>query len=289
MCYRPAMTREEGAGIGQSVLATICFSTGAVLVRWAAALPAVEITSLRLLLGAGLVAAAARLTGQPGVFTPRSLGRLVPIGIVCALHFLSFIAALSFTSVSHALTLTYTAPLLIAGLSRVTLGEPLPPRTIPGTVITLTGIAILAGFEPQFTARMLVGDSLALGAAVTFALYSILGRRERGHLPLLTYAAGVYLLAGLVTAPFAFAFHGSAHPWPALAAVGAMALVPSALGHTLYNGALRRLHPSIPNLIATQEVTLGIVLAWLLLGEVPGWNALAGAGLTLSGIALVLR
>ena len=78
-------------------------------------------------------------------------------------------------------------------------------------------------------------------------------------------------------------------PLGALAAVGAMALVPSAIGHTLYNAAIRRLHPSIPNLIATQEVTLGILLAWMLLGEPLTWNAATGAALTLFGIALVLR
>jgi drug/metabolite transporter (DMT)-like permease len=48
------------------------------------------------------------------------------------------------------------------------------------------------------------------------------------------------------------------------------------------------LHPSIPNLIATQEVTLGILLAWLLLGEPITWNVAAGALLTLLGVGLVL-
>ena len=74
-----------------------------------------------------------------------------------------------------------------------------------------------------------------------------------------------------------------------VAALTSLALFPLALGHTLYNASIRRLHPSLPNLIATQEVTLAILLAWLLLGEVPSWNALLGAALTLAGVALVLR
>jgi drug/metabolite transporter (DMT)-like permease len=67
-----------------------------------------------------------------------------------------------------------------------------------------------------------------------------------------------------------------------------MALFPSALGHTLYNAALRHLHPSIPNLIASQEVTGGILLAWVLLGETPTVNVVAGASMTLIAVALVL-
>ncbi len=76
-------------------------------------------------------------------------------------------------------------------------------------------------------------------------------------------------------------------PVRALPAVVALALFPLALGHTLYMAALRRLHSSILNLIATQEVTGGILLAWLLLGETPR-NALAGAAIRLLGVGLVL-
>ena len=283
------MTREESIGVVQAVAATLCFSVGALLVRWAAALSPIEVTSLRLLLGAAFVGLAARAVGDRLALSAAEWMRLAPIGIVAALHFLSFIASLYFTTVAHALTLTYTAPLLIAAFSRLTLGEPLPRRTLPGALAALAGVAVLAGFEPRLDRRMLLGDGLALIAAATFAAYSLLGRRERARLPLLTYAAGVYLVAGVVTAPFASGIVRSDIPGQAIAAVCAMALIPSAVGHTLYNAAIRRLHPSIPNLIATQEVSLGILLAWLVLGELPGWNAVVGAALTLLGVGLVLR
>ena len=282
------MRRDELTGVAQAAAATACFSTGAILVRWAGELSPVEVTSLRMLLGAGFVGLAAWAAREPLRIPASEWVRLIPIGVVAALHFLCFIASLSFTSVAHALTLTYTAPLFIAALSRLVLKEPLPRRTLPGSLVTLTGVAVLAGFEPHLDRGMLWGDALAVAAAACYALYSLLGRRERARLPLLTYAGGVYLVAGLVTSPFAAAFASSTHPARALAAVCAMALVPSALGHTLYNAAIRRLHPSIPNLIATQEVTLGILLAWLLLGEPITWNVASGAVLTLLGVGLVL-
>jgi drug/metabolite transporter (DMT)-like permease len=283
------MIHDEWAGVAQAVAATLCFSTGAVLVRWAGDLSPAEVTSLRLLLAAVFVGAAAWAAGERLRLTAAEWARLAPIGLVAAMHFLSFIASLYFTTVAHALTLTYTAPLFIAALSRLVLKEPLPRRALPGALVALTGVAILAGFETRLDRRMLMGDALAIVAAVTFALYSLLGRRERGRLPLLTYAAGVYLVAGLVTSPFATSLVRPALPGRALAAVCAMALVPSALGHTFYNAAIRRLHPSLPNLIATQEVTLGILLAWFLVGEPLPWNAIAGAALTLLGVGLVLR
>ena len=283
------MVHDEWIGVAQSVAATVCFSTGAVLVRWAGDLSPAEVTSLRLLLAALLVGGAARLNGERLALSAAEWARLVPIGVTAALHFLAFVASLYFTTVAHALTLTYTAPLFIAALSRLVPKESLPRRALPGAMVALIGVAVLAGFEPRLDRRMLVGDVLAVGAAVTFAVYSLLGRRERARLPLLTYAAGVYLIAGLATSPFATGLLRTGAPLGALAAVCAMALVPSGLGHTLYNAALRRLHPSIPNLIATQEVTSGILLAWILLGEPITWNAAAGAALALIGVAFVLR
>src|SRR5574341_187302 len=282
------MTREERIDILQAVGAAGLFSTGSILVRCAQDLSPVEVTSLRMLLGGTLVAAAARATGKRLGLSTAEIGRLVPIGLVAALHCLSFIASLYFTSVAHSLTLVYTAPLFIAALSRAVLHEPLPRRALLGMTLGLLGVAVLAGFQARLTAGMVLGDLLALGSAVTFALYSLFGRRERARLPLLTYASWVYLTAGVATAPFALEVLARPVSRRALAAVLAMALFPHALGHTLYNGAVRRLHPSLVNLITTQEVTAGIVLAWLLLQETPTWNALAGAALTLAGVALVL-
>lgn len=283
------MTREARIGVIQAVAAAGFFSTGAILVRWAQDLTPVEVTSLRLLLGGLLVGAAARASGERVKLSGTEFRRLVPIGLIADAHFLTFIGSLYFTTVAHCLTLTYTAPLFIAALSRACLRERLPRRALVGISVGLTGVAVLAGFEPHLTPRMLTGDLLALAAGLAFAIYSLLGRRERARLPLLTYASWVYLTAGVATAPFLVGLLWRPVSASAMGAVFAMALLPSALGHTLYNAALRRLHPSIPNLIATQEVTGGILLAWLLLREVPTWNALAGAAITLIGVGLVLR
>jgi drug/metabolite transporter (DMT)-like permease len=283
------MTRAGWIGVGQALAAAGLFSTGAILVRFAQALRPIEVTSLRMLLGGAILAGAAWGTGSRLRLSGAELRRVLLVGLVAATHFLSFIASLYFTTVAHCLTLTHTAPLFVAALSWSLLKEPLPRRALAGIGIGACGVAVLAGFEPRLSTSMALGDLLAVGAALAFALYSLLGRRERSGLPLLTYAASVYLAAGLMTAPLALGWLARPVAWTALAAVVALALFPLALGHTLYNAALRRLHPSIPQLIATQEVLGGTLLAWLLLGEVPPWNAVAGAALTVLGVSLVLR
>jgi drug/metabolite transporter (DMT)-like permease len=282
--------REAGAkGIGLAAAAAATFSTAPVVIRFAFDLSPLEVTCYRLLLGGLAVGALARHVGQPIHLGPAELARLLPIGAVTAVHFLGFIAAFKYTTIAHALTITYLAPTLTAVLAWKVLGEPMPLRRWGGVALTLVGVGVLTGFEPEVTPRMLAGDAMALISALAYGIYSILGRRERDRLPLFTYAAWIYFLAGLIVLPFALAAGTHRFTPVAAAATVYLGLVPMAGGHTLYNAALRRMHPAVVNVIASQEVTGGILLAWLILGEIPAPHVIAGAGLTLLGVALVVR
>lgn len=279
---------EELKGAGLAVAATACFSTGAVLVRFAQDLSPFEVTAFRLLLGAAFVGAAAGTRRVPLPLAKPLRLSVLGVGLVAGLHFLTFITSLYYTSIAHALTLTYTAPAMLAVASWIFLGERLRPRQVLGVLTTVTGIALLAGFEPTLTPRMLGGDLLALGAAASFAAYSFLGRHLRAALPLLRYVFWLYLIAGLATLPLAAATLTAPYRFGSLLAVALLALLPLAFGHTLYNAAIRRLSPTLVSLIASQEVTGGILLGWLLLGEAGTPTTFAGVAVTLAGILLVL-
>jgi drug/metabolite transporter (DMT)-like permease len=67
-----------------------------------------------------------------------------------------------------------------------------------------------------------------------------------------------------------------------------MGILPLGFGHTLYNAALRRVHASYANVIATQEVTGGVIFGALLLGEIPGINEISGVVVALIGILVVI-
>jgi drug/metabolite transporter (DMT)-like permease len=143
---------------------------------------------------------------------------------------------------------------------------------------------------------MLIGDAMALGSAITFGLYSVAGRSQRGRYPLWRYASTVYAMAGLWLLPLAGwawkqqlqATGVPEQPVAALLSVLILGVFPLGIGHTLYNAALRRTHPTRVNIVATQEVTGGVLLSWWLLGEVPTPNALVGAAIMLLGVIQVI-
>jgi drug/metabolite transporter (DMT)-like permease len=74
----------------------------------------------------------------------------------------------------------------------------------------------------------------------------------------------------------------------ALLSVLVLGVLPLGIGHTLYNAALRHTHPTRVNIVATQEVTGGVLLSWWLLGEIPTVNAVAGAVIMLVGVVQVI-
>jgi len=282
------MSSKRWKGWLWAILGTSFFSTGAVLVRLAASFSPWAVTSFRLLLGAGFVSLFACFAKQNLRLAKHQLPRLVPIGAITGIHFLSFVASLYLTTIAHSLTLTYTAPIFVTLLSHLLLKEPLPPRKYGAIALTVLGIFILTGFEPKMSWRMFGGDILALLSALSFGFYSVWGRREGGNFPLLQYTFWIYLLAGAFTLPPALLSLKGPFPVQAWLAILLLALFPLALGHTLYNAALRLIHPTYVNIIASQEVTGGILLGWLILKEAPGINSLLGCLVTLSGIILAI-
>jgi drug/metabolite transporter (DMT)-like permease len=278
----------ERRGLLYVVAAVAMFATTPVLIRLAYPVAPVDITFWRMALAALTVLALSVVMRQPVRLPRADLGRFAVFGLVAALHFFLYIASLSFTTIAHSLALVYTAPIFIAILSAVFLKEPLARRKYAGIAVTIIGIVILTGFERLMNPRMFFGDVLALGSAVCFAVYSVIGRSQRGRYPLLSYAFFVYAVAALWLLPPAIAAFEPVYTPAAIIGIILLGVFPLGIGHTLYNAAVRRVHAAYANLIATQEVAGGILLGWLVLGEAPTANALIGAGISLVGVMMVL-
>src|SRR5579883_335662 len=289
--------RQSWQGILYVCVAVFFFSTSAVFVRWSAPFSSVEIAFWRLAIAAVLVAVLGLLTHTRLLIKRQEVPRFLFYGLVTALHFIFYIASLSFTTIAHTLALVYTSPIFVTIFSAIFLREPLPWRKYLGIGVAVIGVAIMAGFQPHYTACnlngtgqcMVLGDGLAILSAICLGIYSVMGRGARERHPLFRYTFNVYGLAALwlLPATLYFAFQ-HAYPPGAVAAVLALGIFPLGLGHTLYNAAVRKVHATYANLIATQEVTGGIVLAIFLLGEIPSPVTIVGVLATLIGILGVL-
>lgn len=218
----------------------------------------------------------------------RDLPALAGIAAVAALHFLFYILALDRTSIAHTLVLVNLSPVFVALLGPWWLGERLKRGQPAGLVMAVVGLAVLVGFEPRLTAASVAGDALALGSGLMYAVYSLAGRSTRERHPLFRYTFWVYLLAAVLLLPFGRpAASFAAMRGPALVAVILLGLLPTGLGHTLYNASLRRAPAATVNLIATQEVTGGVILGYIFFREGLTAATAVGGAVTLLGVGLV--
>lgn len=273
--------------------AAIIFSLSPALARVAVSeIPEGVVAGGRLCIGGLVVICVAVLRKEPFHFQQN--WKLIAISGVClGVHFLTYVAAIGRTTLAHAITLVYLSVPMIALLSWWFLSERLARWQWAGVGLAISGLALLTGFEPLATERMLFGDVFAVVCAITFALYSLAGRWRGSDMGLLAYAGSVYLTAAIITVPFATSslfltpFDPATVSGSAWLSVVASGLFPMAAGHTLYNAALRLTNATVVNLVSMQEVVLAVVLGALLFAEPLTLVTFLGVVLTFGGVMLV--
>ena len=226
-------------------VAVACVSVGSILIREAQA-PALAVSFYRIFLATLLLApfAIGPARGSWPALSPRRRLFLLGSGIALALHFATWIASLSYTSVAASVLLVNTAPLFAIVMSRVFLHEK-PPLVVQIAVpIAMAGAALIAFGERTSSPASLFGNLLALAGAVTLATYQVIGRGLRDRLPLNAYLLAVwgtsmFALAGLMAA---FGTRFGNYPVRTWLLFTALAVVPTLGGHGLANRALRSLN-----------------------------------------------
>jgi drug/metabolite transporter (DMT)-like permease len=272
-------------------LAVLFVSFGAILVRLAAA-PPLAVSFYRVAIASLILLpfAARDASRSWPALGPKRRWLLVVSGAALALHFATWIASLSYTTIASSVLLVNTAPLFAIVFSRVFLHERVPGVVKAALPIAFAGAALIALGDWAGSPGSLLGNALAVAGAVMVAAYQVIGRGLRAALPLNAYVLGVWATAAVALAALAA---GSGVPlagydrrtWLVFAA---LALVPTLGGHGLVNKSLRSLPAPTVGLFLLGEPVLASLLAWLLFREVPGPWTLAGGAIVIASLGLVL-
>ncbi|HEY8231173.1 MAG TPA: DMT family transporter [Vicinamibacteria bacterium] len=273
------------------VTAVLLVSVGAILVRLAQA-PPLAVSFYRMSIACVILLPFAWGDARRSwpALDRRSHLLLVAAGVALALHFATWIASLSHTSVAASVLLVNTAPLFATVMSRVFLGEKPPVAVQVAIPVAMAGAALIAFGEGGSSPASLFGNLLAVVGAVTLATYQVIGRGLRGALPLNAYMLAVWGTAVVTLAALAVAFGTpfGGFPLRTWLAFTALAVVPTLGGHGLANRALRSLPAPTVGLFLLGEPVIASLLAYLIFGETPGAATLVGGAVVLAALALVL-
>ncbi len=166
------LSRADLAGVG----ALLLWAFLGILARGAAGVPPLQVTALAFAVAGVTGVAVLAVRGRLGALRQAPLAWAHGVGGLFGYHALYF-AALALAPPVEANLLNYLWPLLIVLLSAPVLGLPLGPRRLGGVALGAAGCAVLVGPGAAFPPGAAAGFLLAAGAALTWALYSVLSKR----------------------------------------------------------------------------------------------------------------
>lgn len=217
-----------------------------------------------------------------------------------SLYFLLENTALKYSTASNVSILVGSAPLLTGiVVGSVYRAERLSARQWVGSLISFIGMAMVV-LNGQLVLHLNpLGDSLAIGAALAWAFYSLIFRKVSDKFSVIfvtrkVFGYGlltmmVYLLAVRgFRAPISFnaAIMGNPIAWGTIIYLG---LVASLLCFVAWNYAIKRLGATrTTNLIYGQSI-MTMLIAAIVLGERITIMAIAGAIALIAGMALAIR
>ena len=285
-------------GLGLIALAAVSWGTTgsvtALLVARAEATPLV-VGAARVLVAAVLLLAAAgasrrrhgKVTG--GLWpAPGDAWRSLALGACMAVFQATYFTAVTRAGIAMtALVAICSAPIMIAALAAVLLGERPTRRLVLALGLGVAGTALLVAVPVAGATapRPLSGVILALGAGFAYALYVVLAKAALARTAPLPLAALTFAVAAVLLAP-ALATPGAGRQlvlgWPGLLYLGA---VTTAGAYAVYMAGLRHVTAAGAGVAALLEPLLGVVVFGERLGVV-GW---AGAVLLLGALVLLAQ
>jgi len=272
-----------GAARAALHVAVALFGFAALFGKWIA-LPATMIVLGRTLIGAATLALVLVIrrqrAGRPDLRTAIN-------GVILALHWVSFFAAVQVSSVAVGLLGYASFPVFVLLLER---------RLFRGggfeRATALLATLGLAALVPDFTWSSDVVRGLALGlvSAFTFALLAVRNRRLVERMAPSRIALWQNVFAAACLAPVV-AF-GAAVSWPTAtdaALLLVLGIACTGAAHTLFIASMRRVSAHTASVVAALEPVYGIALAAILLNEIPGARTLFGGALIVAAAVVASR
>jgi drug/metabolite transporter (DMT)-like permease len=187
--------------------------------------------------------------------------------------------------------IAYTMPIWSVLFAVALLHEPLSPRKIAGMALGMVGMALLLGDDIRHVQRTPLAALLILGAAVTWALGTVLLRMWKLPVPQNTLSGWMMLLGWLPLAVLAPFFATGPLQAPSAGAVFAILyniFLAGTIAHWAWFTLARTLPVVVSSMSSLPVPIVGVFAGMIVLGERPGWTEWAALGFVVAAMCLVL-
>ncbi|HLR81162.1 MAG TPA: EamA family transporter [Bacillota bacterium] len=274
------------------VIGVISVSTSAVLVKLASGVPASIIANYRLFIAAILMAPIIimKYRHELRLIQTKDWALSILAGLFLVTHFILWFESLNYTSVASSVVIVALQPIFAFLGTYLFFSERFTPGTFISMMIALIGSIIIGWGDFQLGGMAFFGDILALFGAMAMTGYFLVGQNVRKRLSLMTYTFVVYGIGALILIVYNVILQ---HPlvgyplenwWVFLA----LAVIPTFLGHTLFNWALRWLRTATVSMGVVFEPVGASILAYFILDESITWAQWLGGSIVIIGLFLFI-
>jgi len=255
---------------------------------------------------AARVGVAALALAVPAAWSLRGRGRVLRtnLGMIGLFGLLAvagaqvcFFNAVRYLPIGVALLLEYLGIILVVGWMWVVHGQRPRRLTVAGSAVALLGLILVLDLTGGGRLDP-VGVLWGLGAAIGLATYFVLSARGADGLPSVALASGgmavgaaaligLGLLGTLPLHATSGEVNLAGHRVSWLVPVVGLSLVAAVVPYVAGIGAARILGARLSSFVGLTEVMFAVLVAWLVLGELPTAVQLLGGALIVAGVALV--
>ncbi|BCO17547.1 permease [Alteromonas sp. KC3] len=204
----------------------------------------------------------------------------VGLGVLMALHWVTYFAAMQYAGVSVGMIALFTFPVITVLIEPFFERVRLVWQDIVSTLTVIFGVYLIVP-ETSLENDVTLGVLIGIASAVLYSFRNLIHRKHFKHYSGAQAMAWQTLVIALILLPFGSESitNASTDAWLMLLLLGT---VFTALPHALIAASLRHLRAKTFSLIACMQPLYGVFLAILLLDETPTISALVGGVLITS-------
>ncbi|WP_375252606.1 DMT family transporter [Dokdonia donghaensis] len=264
-------------------LAMLFVSTSGVLGRYIDLPPAVTI-GIRSFLAMLLLGLFVKWKGFSFKLARKDILAIALSGVFMGLHWITYFYSLQLSNVAIGMLSLFTYPVMTSLLEPVFLKTQFSKMHLLLGVLVLIGIYFLApsfDTENDYFLAILIG----LLSALCFAIRNLLVKTKIGSYngSVVMWYQTLVIAIMLIPAYFIFDAEGFVKELPY---IGMLALITTALGHTMFLFSIKRFSVTAASLMGSVQPIYGIILGIIFLNEIPGWRTVLGGSLILFSVVV---
>jgi len=216
---------------------------------------------------------------------------LLAAGFFLALHFLLWMASLDYTSIASSTLILSLEPVFVMIGAFFLFKDRLARKAIVGLAAALIGIAIVGAGDSGLSGDAITGDLLSLLGTLAVAINMLLAKRILERVPSFQYSLIVFAVTAVCFFLYNLATGTDMTDYPSrdwLAFAG-LAVIPTVLGHMIFNWLLRYVKPATISMSVLAEPVGASILGLFLFGEAIGVWQVTGGAFVIAGLTLYMR